>query len=81
MGVSQLAQAFQKSGISCDSDAEEEDLEKGTKKKDSPAGGHSGMEGTGLDPLVHGKYATLLLPLHLPVFSCLLGFEAVHQIL
>ena len=65
MGVSQLAHAFQKSGICCDINAEE-DLEKGTKKKHSPAGGHNGTDGTGLDPLVHGKYATLLLPLYLP---------------
>lgn len=65
MGVSQLAQAFQKSGISCDSDAEE-DLEKGMKKKHTLADGHNGTKGTGLDPLVHGKYATLLLLLHLP---------------
>ena len=73
MGVAQLAKAFQESGISSDSDTKE-DLEKGVTKKHSPAGGDDGVEGPGLDPLVHEKYAALPLLLDLPVPSCLLGF-------
>ncbi len=58
VGVSQLAEAFQKSGISSEADGEE-DLEKGKKKQGSAA--DDGREGRGLDPLVHEKYAALLL--------------------
>jgi len=47
VGVSQLAKAFQKSGISSENDGEH-DLEKGRNSQDE-----EGKKGTGLDPLVH----------------------------
>jgi len=57
VGVSQLAEAFQKSGISSEVN-NEEDLEKGKKK---PGLATEGTEGGGLDPLVNEKYVALLL--------------------
>ncbi|KAA6418150.1 MAG: ATP-binding cassette transporter [Trebouxia sp. A1-2] len=54
VGVSQLAEAFQRSGISSEVDGEE-DLEKGKKKQESSA--DKGKGGRDLDPLVHEKYA------------------------
>lgn len=67
VGVSELAEAFQKSGISPEVDVEE-DLEKGKKKQGSAA--DEGREGRGLDPLVHEKYVALLL---LVLSCCLLS--------
>jgi len=68
VGVSQLAEAFQKSGISSEVNGEE-DLEKGKKQQGSAA--DEGREGRGLDPLVHEKYVDLLLH---DLSCCLLSF-------
>lgn len=73
VGVSQLAEAFQRSGISSEVDGEE-DLEKGKKKQESSA--DKGKGGRDLDPLVHEKYDALLLD----VLSCCLFDFSVDMI-
>ena len=67
VGVSQLAKAFQESGIGFEMDGAASDLEKGRKPKqgagseeedsseDGGKGGHKKKDA--LDPLVHKKYA------------------------
>lgn len=79
VGVSQLAEAFQKSGISSEADGEE-DLEKGKKKQGSAS--DEGRDAEGLDPLVHEKYVALLLLVLscCQLFSLLICYQSTQPI-